>query len=90
MCDAGSCDRGRIVAIAERDVEEAGPVPRESRAVAAAGRTDALRRARSTVLRVGDEDVLGVGERRRRRPIGRATPPWWHYPGPGPASSTSR
>src|SRR5687767_12203587 len=54
----GILRRGWIVAIAKRDIEEAGSVPRETRAVAAAGGTESLRRSRPAVIRIGDEDVF--------------------------------
>src|SRR6185295_13270902 len=61
--------RGWIVAIAERDIQEAGSIPREARAVAAARRTESLRRSRSAVIRIGDEDVFDVGQRRSAVPL---------------------
>src|SRR6185369_14848202 len=61
--------RGWIVPIAERHIQEAGSVPREARAVAAARWPESLRRSGSAVIRIGDEDVLDVSQRRSAIPL---------------------
>src|SRR5262245_33965160 len=72
MCEFGSCAFERDVAVAERDEQVAGGIPREPGAVAAGRRsenTGDLVGAGSAVVRVGDPDVLPLGERRAALPL---------------------
>ena len=84
MCDAGILCLGAVVAIAERHVQQARSVEREPGAVAPERGTARLIGAGSAPVRVGDEDVLAVGERRA------AVPPRAVHGGRGVARAFTR
>jgi hypothetical protein len=65
---AGILSHPRDVAIAERHVEQSVSIPGETGTVAAGRGSDALIGARPAVIRLRDEDVLYLGERRAAIP----------------------